>query len=65
MYNKIINKAIDYIITNLKISDDVYTLALASYALQLANHTSKDTILQSFDKKATLDGLKYLISLSF
>lgn len=50
------NKAIDYVARNLEGNDDLYSLAVASYALQLANHNSKNYILQTFDSRATRKG---------
>lgn len=49
----------DYIARNLGSSDDVYTLAIASYALQLAQHNAKDYILQTFDSRAINKGMYY------
>lgn len=48
----------DYILRNLENMDDVYSLALASYALQLADHNSKDFILQRFESQAKMEGDK-------
>lgn len=56
MYQNVINKAIDYVVRNLEGNDDVYSLAVASYALQLANHNSKNYILQTFDIRAIRKG---------
>jgi CD109 antigen len=40
--------------------DDKYSLAIASYALQLAKHDNKDVFLKQLDTKAeSKDGLKY------
>lgn len=55
-YQNVINKAIDFVVRNLEGSDDVYSLAIASYALQLANHNSKNYILQTLDVKAVRKG---------
>ncbi|XP_055295249.1 thioester-containing protein 1 allele R1-like isoform X3 [Sitodiplosis mosellana] len=52
MYENVINKAIDYVVKNVKGNEDIYSYAVASYALQLANHNSKNYILQSFDLKS-------------
>lgn len=56
MYQNVINKAIDYVIRNLEGNDDLYSLAVASYAVQLANLNSKSYILQTFDVKAIRKG---------
>lgn len=56
MYQNVINKAIDYVVRNLEGNDDLYSLAVASYAVQLANLNSKSYILQTFDVKAIRKG---------
>lgn len=56
VYQNVINKAIDYIVRNLEGNDDLYSLAVASYALQLANHQSKNYILQTLDTRAVRKG---------
>lgn len=56
MYQNVVNKAIDYVVRNLEGNDDVYSLAVASYALQLANHNSKNYILQTLDLRAIRKG---------
>lgn len=62
MYNNVINKAIDYVVRNLEANDDTYSLAVASYALQLANHNSKEYILQTLDARSIRKGTQSLIS---
>ncbi|XP_040171467.1 CD109 antigen-like isoform X13 [Anopheles arabiensis] len=54
-YKNTINKAIDYVYRNTESLDDTYALALAAYALQLADHSSKGLILSKLDTKATTD----------
>jgi CD109 antigen len=54
-YKNTINKAIDYVFRNSESLDDNYALALAAYALQLAQHSGKDFILTKLDGKATSD----------
>uniref|UniRef100_A0A2M4B954 CD109 antigen n=2 Tax=Anopheles marajoara TaxID=58244 RepID=A0A2M4B954_9DIPT len=54
-YKNTINKAIDYVYRNTESLDDTYALALAAYALQLADHSSKAVILAKLDAKATTD----------
>lgn len=49
-----IDRASDYLVKNKDI-DDVYNLALTAYALQLANHNAKDSVLVKFDSKASSD----------
>lgn len=58
MYQNVINKAIDYVARNLEGNHDVYSLAVASYALQLANHNSKTYILQTLDLKSKRKGIR-------
>lgn len=58
MYQNVINKAIDYVARNLEGNDDIYSYAVAAYALQLANHNSKNYILQTFDLKSMRKGIQ-------
>lgn len=60
MYNNVINKAVDYVVRNLEANADVYSLAVASYVLQLANHNSKGYILQTLDARSTRKGIWFL-----
>ncbi|XP_065072649.1 thioester-containing protein 1 allele S3-like isoform X6 [Ochlerotatus camptorhynchus] len=54
-YQNVINKALDYIVRNTEGLDDNYALAIAAYALQLADHSNKDYTLSLLDTKATTD----------
>ncbi|XP_021702196.1 CD109 antigen isoform X5 [Aedes aegypti] len=54
-YTNVINKALDYIVRNTEGLDDNYALAIAAYALQLADHSAKDFTLSQLDTKATTD----------
>lgn len=47
-----VNKAMDYIARNLEGLDDIYALAVAAYALQIADHNAKDFALRIFDSRA-------------
>lgn len=59
-YKETIDKALNYIIENSNELDDNYSLAIASYALQLAKHKNKDSILKELDRNVEgKDGLKY------
>jgi CD109 antigen len=59
-YSKEITKAIDYIVLNLKSLDDVYSIAITAYALQLANHAKKGEVLTLLNSRSTnKNGLKY------
>ncbi|XP_070496250.1 CD109 antigen-like [Chironomus tepperi] len=59
-YKEVIKHALDYIVTNVKELDDIYVLAIASYALQLAGHEMKDELLVKLNVKAQeMDGMKY------
>ncbi|XP_062547431.1 thioester-containing protein 1 allele R1-like isoform X11 [Armigeres subalbatus] len=54
-YTNVINKALDYIVRNTQGLDDTYALAIAAYALQLADHSAKDYTLSTLDTKASTD----------
>ncbi|XP_037051859.1 CD109 antigen-like [Bradysia coprophila] len=56
MHQDIIRKAIDNVATNVHDIDDVYTLAITAYALQLAGHVMKDDILDKLVAKAIENG---------
>lgn len=58
-YDVTINKAIDYVTKSLEAQHDIYALAVAAYALQLAEHTNKDDILEQLLRKSTNKGTKY------
>ncbi len=47
-----------YVKTTLDSFDDIYSLAIASYAAQLANHPSKTAFMQKLDKLAKVEGMK-------
>lgn len=57
-YADVIAKALGYVKTTLDFVDDIYALAIATYAAQLANHPSKSVFLQKLDKLATVEGKK-------
>lgn len=42
--------------TTLDSFDDLYSLSIATYAAQLANHPTKTAFLQKLDKLAKVDG---------
>lgn len=65
MYHNVINKAIDYVVRNLEANDDTYSLAVASYVLQLANHNSKEYILQTLDARSIRKGILQRLLFSF
>lgn len=56
-YNDVVSKAIDHIINALDGQNDIYSLAVAAYALQLAEHQSKDKILAQLIAKASTKSL--------
>lgn len=59
-FRNTINKALDYIVRNFNQLDDNYSLAIATYALQIAKHGSKDAFLAKLDSKAlSKDGMKH------
>jgi CD109 antigen len=47
---------VDYIVRNLDGLDDIYALALSSYALNLAHHSAKDAVFNLFEIKAKTSG---------
>lgn len=55
-YQATVDRAINNIVSNLKGVEDVYALALASYALQLAEHPSRKEVLESFISKSIAKG---------
>ncbi|XP_021920080.1 CD109 antigen-like isoform X2 [Zootermopsis nevadensis] len=56
LYRNTINKALDYIVRNLDGVNDVYALAISSYALNLAQHSAKDAVFNLFESKAQSSG---------
>ncbi|KAJ6633451.1 CD109 antigen [Pseudolycoriella hygida] len=56
LYAGVINKALDYIYQTLLTLDDIYSLAIATYAAQLANYEHKDTLLQKIESLAQVRG---------
>lgn len=56
-YKKVIDKALDNIAENMENLDN-YSLAIATYALQVAEHMLKDSTLVELDAKATTNGGK-------
>nr|CAD7195115.1 unnamed protein product [Timema douglasi] len=52
LYQNTISKAMDYIVRNIDGQDDVYAIAMCSYALQLANHPSKESTFNLLEAKA-------------
>ncbi|KAL0273724.1 UNVERIFIED_CONTAM: hypothetical protein PYX00_006334 [Menopon gallinae] len=55
IYRNSIDKAVDYIVKNLKDLDDPFAIAIASYALHLANHPAKDQAFHLLEEKAQTD----------
>lgn len=59
-FRNTINKALDYIVRSFNSLEDKYSLAIASYALHLAKHSSKDAFVAKLDMKAdNKDGMKH------
>lgn len=55
-----INKGLDYIARNIDEQESAYTIALCSYALQLAKHSSKLGVLNLLDAKSkTIGNVKW------
>ena len=59
-YQETINKAVNYVVKNFDQLDDNYSLSIATYALQLANHPSKASFLTKLSSLSEdKDGMKY------
>lgn len=54
-HSNAISKALEYVVRHLDNLDDPYALSLAAYALQLANHSTKESALARLESKATSD----------
>ena len=52
------DRATEYVYQNVKDSDDIYSLAIAAYELQLAGHSGKDEILSKLNARANVDSDK-------
>ncbi len=52
LYEKNIKRATEFIVKHLDILDDVYSISMVAYALQLANDSNKDNILRDLNAKA-------------
>ncbi|KAG5682590.1 hypothetical protein PVAND_011935 [Polypedilum vanderplanki] len=60
--NNVIEKAIEYILNNVEEITDNYSLAIASYALQLAQHHQKNNFLRKINGRAINEnGMKFWI----
>lgn len=55
-YQDAVDKAINNIVTNIKDIDNPYAQAVATYALQLAEHSSKDEALNTLLDKSIVKG---------
>lgn len=55
IHNTIIHKGLDYIARNINEDQDIYTLAICSYVLQLAKHVSKQTAFNLLESKSKTD----------
>lgn len=54
-----INRALEYLVGQLEVIDDPYSLAISTYALQLANNPYKDTAFFKLEAKAIVEGKKF------
>ncbi|XP_068218547.1 LOW QUALITY PROTEIN: CD109 antigen-like [Palaemon carinicauda] len=50
----VINRAVDFLATNLEVIEDVYSLAITTYALHLTDHPHRDTAFYMMEAKATV-----------
>lgn len=64
IYDDTINKAIQNVTQSLKGQHDIYALAVAAYALQLAEHPDRNVILDKLLRQATTDGKQTIQSIS-
>lgn len=55
-YRDTITRALEYILKNLEGVDDTYSLAVASYATQLAKDQSRTVLFQKLDASAKTNG---------
>lgn len=51
-FNKTIEKAVQYVLNEIKSSDDIYAIAVAAYALQLTDHPERLTVLDKLRSKS-------------
>lgn len=59
-YTNTINKGLDYIARNIDENEEVYTLAICTYVLQLSKHPSRQNAFNLLDSKAkTVNGSKW------
>ncbi|GLG95490.1 uncharacterized protein GBIM_02438 [Gryllus bimaculatus] len=60
LYRNTINKALDYVVKNLNGLEDVYAISICTYALHLADHTSKTLAFNLLESKAnTTSNMKW------
>lgn len=61
-YQSTISRALDYILKNTENLNDNYSLAIVAYALQLAKHNMKDSLLENLDNKSDKsNGMKHWV----
>lgn len=53
---EVVNKATAYIVSNIEDVENLYDKAIAAYALQLADHPTKDQVLDDFFSKSKVEG---------
>lgn len=59
-YQKTIDKALNYIISHSQDLEDNYSLAITTYAMQLAKHSLKDALMEKLQEKAEKDVVELL-----
>ncbi|XP_055375533.1 thioester-containing protein 1 allele R1 [Condylostylus longicornis] len=57
-HRNVISNAINYLVKSLSTTNDVYPLAISAYALSVANHNTKNLVVQRLDSLATYEGDK-------
>lgn len=51
-----VNRAVDFLASNIEDIEDVYSLAITTYALHLADHPQRDTAFYKLEGKAEVKG---------
>lgn len=57
-YHNLINKGVNYVVSEMDTSNDLYTLAIGCYLLYKGNHNAKSAFIQKLDSLAMHEGDK-------
>lgn len=52
----VVNRAVDFLASNIDDIEDVYGLAISTYALHMADHPQRDTAFYKLESKAEVKG---------